>query len=105
MKTWRCANNRADIDRVVSRNSITTECADSRSVEDLHPHLPRFLGLLFPEVHMAARRRDEAGEDTTKLTLTDSLIGHLTEELLGNMVDGWRQLFGDGGLKSHLEPK
>jgi hypothetical protein len=54
---------------------------------------------------MAARRRAEAGEDTTKLTLTDSLIGHLTEELLGNMVDGWRQLFGDGGLKSHLEPK
>lgn len=46
-----------------------------------------------------------AGQDRTKLTLTDSLIGHLTDELLGNVKDGWNMLFGEGGLKSHAESK
>ena len=40
---------------------------------------------------------------TTRLTLTDSLIGHLSDELLSGLDDGWRQLYGEGGLKSYLE--
>ena len=42
-------------------------------------------------------------EDATVLTLQDSLIGHLTEETLDNMNEGWNQLFGEGGLKSFVE--
>ena len=45
----------------------------------------------------------ESSGPGTKLTLSDSLIGHLTDELLGNMADGWNLLFGEGGLKSCVE--
>lgn len=47
--------------------------------------------------------RDGETQETTVLTLTDSLIGHVSDELLGCLDDGWRQLFGEGGLKSYVE--
>ncbi len=47
--------------------------------------------------------KDDDGKTT--LTLTDSLIGHVTEDLVSCLDEGWRQLFGDGGLKSHVEAK
>ena len=39
----------------------------------------------------------------TKLTLADSLVGHLTDETLSNMDEGWKMLYGEGGLKSFVE--
>jgi uncharacterized protein YndB with AHSA1/START domain len=41
--------------------------------------------------------------DTTVLTLTDSLIGHVSDDLLSGLDDGWRQLYGEGGFKTHVE--
>ncbi len=45
----------------------------------------------------------ENPDGSTLLTLTDSLIGHLTEEHLASTKDGWRLLYGEGGLKSFIE--
>lgn len=39
----------------------------------------------------------------TTLTLTDSLIGHVTDELTSSLDEGWQQLYGEGGLKSYVE--
>ncbi len=44
-----------------------------------------------------------ASAERTLLTLTDSLIGHLSDDLLSSLDDGWRQLYGEGGLKTHVE--
>lgn len=43
--------------------------------------------------------------DVTSLVLSDSLVGHLTEDLLKSLESGWLQLFGEGGLKSYVEGK
>ena len=48
-------------------------------------------------------KADESNPHTTVLTLTDSLIGHVSEDLMSCLDDGWRQLFGEGGLKSYIE--
>lgn len=42
------------------------------------------------------------GEGTV-LTLVDSLVGHVGEDMLASMDEGWRALLGEGGLKSHVE--
>ena len=52
------------------------------------------------QIALASKR---GSDNTTVLTLTDSLIGHVTEDLLSCLDDGWRQLYGEGGLKSHIE--
>ena len=44
-----------------------------------------------------------ANGDATTLKLTDSLIGHITAELASSLDQGWRQLYGEGGLKSYVE--
>ena len=44
-------------------------------------------------------------DDSTLLTLTDSIIGHLSDDLIASLDGGWRQLYGEGGLKSHAESK
>lgn len=54
-------------------------------------------------VQIALAANTETPEERTTLTLTDSLIGHVSEDLLSCLDDGWRQLFGEGGLKSHVE--
>jgi len=41
--------------------------------------------------------------DRTKLTLTDSIIGHVTDDLFSCLEDGWRMLYADGGLKTYVE--
>ena len=43
--------------------------------------------------------------EATILTLTDSLIGHVSDELADSLDEGWRQLYGDGGLKSYVESR
>ena len=53
-------------------------------------------------VQIALESNSSSSKSTT-LTLTDSLIGHVTEELLSCLDEGWRQLYGEGGLKSHVE--
>ena len=54
-------------------------------------------------VQISLTESGEAGQKRTKLTLNDSLIGYLTEETLDNVKAGWQMLFGEGGLKSHVE--
>lgn len=54
-------------------------------------------------VQIALEPGETDPEHTTRLTLTDSLIGHVHDELLGCLDEGWRQLFGDGGLKTFAE--
>ena len=54
-------------------------------------------------VQIAVEPLDSDPEKATLLTLTDSLIGHVHDELLDSLDEGWRQLFGDGGLKSFVE--
>ena len=44
-------------------------------------------------------------DNGTTLTLTDSLIGHVTDELASSLDEGWRQLYGEGGLKTFVESK
>jgi len=56
-------------------------------------------------VQISLEPGEGASETSTVLTLTDSLIGHVHDELLGSLDDGWRQLFGEGGLKSYVEGK
>ena len=41
----------------------------------------------------------------TALTLTDSLIGYVTEDLTSSLDEGWSQLYGDGGFKTYVESK
>lgn len=41
--------------------------------------------------------------DRTKLTLTDSIIGHVTDDLFSCLEDGWKMLYADGGLKTYVE--
>lgn len=36
------------------------------------------------------------------LTLTDALVGHITDKLIGSLQDGWQLLMNDG-LKAHVE--
>ena len=55
------------------------------------------------QISLAASGEREA--DSAKLTLSDSLIGHLTDELLSNGQEDWGMLFGNGGLKPDLESK
>lgn len=38
-------------------------------------------------------------------TWTAALIGHLNDETLDCLDEGWRQLYGEGGLKTHIESK
>lgn len=47
----------------------------------------------------------ENPDNTTLLTLSDSLIGHISDEMTSSMVDGWQMLYGEGGLKSYVESK
>lgn len=47
--------------------------------------------------------REDAGGARTVLRLTDSLTGHIDDSLLASLDDGWRQLYGEGGLKSFVE--
>ncbi len=54
-------------------------------------------------VQIALAPEPAAGESATVLTLTDSLIGHVHDELLGSLDEGWRQVFGEGGLKTFVE--
>ncbi len=44
-----------------------------------------------------------AADGRTLLTLTDSIIGHLSDDLTSSLDEGWRQLYGEGGLKSFVE--
>ena len=55
-------------------------------------------------VQIALASRGKSDEATT-LTLTDSLIGHVHDELLSGLDDGWRQLYGEGGLKTYVESR
>lgn len=48
---------------------------------------------------------ESAGNDQTKLTLTDSIIGHVTDDLFSCLEDGWKMLYADGGLKTYVESK
>ena len=41
--------------------------------------------------------------EKTKLTLTDSIIGHVTEDLFSCLEDGWKMLYAEGGLKTYVE--
>lgn len=43
-----------------------------------------------------------AHEGGTRLSVSDALIGRVSEKLIGNLGSGWQQLFGDG-LKRHAE--
>ena len=43
------------------------------------------------------------GSGRTLLTLSDSIVGHLSDDLLSGLDEGWRQLYGEGGLKSFVE--
>ncbi len=45
------------------------------------------------------------GDESTRLTLTDSIIGHLSDDLVASLDEGCRQLFGEGGLKGFVESK
>lgn len=54
-------------------------------------------------VQIALEANDSRPDDATVLTLTDSLIGHVTEDLVSCLDDGWQQLYGEGGLKSYVE--
>lgn len=56
-------------------------------------------------VQISLAASGERGAESTKLSLRDSLIGHLTNEFLSNVQEGWSMLFGGGGLKSYLESK
>ena len=56
-------------------------------------------------VQIALEPGKEDPESATVLTLTDSLIGHMNDELLSCLDDGWRQLYGEGGFKSYIEAK
>ena len=47
----------------------------------------------------------ESGGGGTQLTLTDSIIGHLSDDLVSSLDGGWRQLYGEGGLKSFVEAR
>jgi uncharacterized protein YndB with AHSA1/START domain len=42
-------------------------------------------------------------ENSTLLTLTDSIVGHLTDDLVSGLDEGWNQLYGEGGLKTYVE--
>ncbi len=56
-------------------------------------------------VQLALEPGADDPENATRLTLTDSIIGHVTDDLMGCLDDGWRQLYGDGGFKSFVEAK
>ncbi len=47
----------------------------------------------------------EESDGGTLLTLTDSLIGNVTDEMLNSMDEGWKMLYGEGGLKTYVESK
>ena len=47
----------------------------------------------------------EMANGRTKLTLTDAIIDNLTDEFLESLDEGWRQLYGEGVLKSYVESK
>jgi uncharacterized protein YndB with AHSA1/START domain len=42
-------------------------------------------------------------EEATLLTLTDSLIGHVSDALVASLEEGWGLLYGEGGLKFYIE--
>lgn len=48
---------------------------------------------------------ETADGKATRLTLTDSIVGHLGEDLPDCLAAGWRQLYGDDGLKSFVEAR
>ena len=54
-------------------------------------------------VQIALAPNKDRPENATTLKLTDSLIGHVTEELVSCLDEGWRQLYGEGGLKTYVE--
>ncbi len=56
-------------------------------------------------VQITLEAHSDRPDAETQLTLTDSLIGQVTEETLTSLEEGWKMLYGDGGLKSYLESK
>lgn len=54
-------------------------------------------------IQITLARNEGHPKEATVLTLTDSLIGHVTEELLSSLEEGWGQLYGEGGLKTYVE--
>lgn len=54
-------------------------------------------------VQIALDPDEDSPEDVTRLTLTDSIVGHVTEDLVSCLDEGWRQLYGEGGLKTYVE--
>lgn len=56
-------------------------------------------------VQIALSPSEADPDGSTTLVLTDSLIGHVTDDLVSSLDEGWRQLYGDGGLKSYVESK
>lgn len=45
---------------------------------------------------------EDGGEGGTKFRLTNSIVGHVTDESLGDTTEGWNLIFG--ALKQHCEP-
>lgn len=67
--------------------------------------VPPFGGPAQSVVQIALEPGKDSPGESTLLTLTDSLIGHIGDELLSCLDEGWRQLYGEGGLKTHVESK
>ncbi|MCB1096632.1 MAG: SRPBCC domain-containing protein [Verrucomicrobiae bacterium] len=54
-------------------------------------------------VQIALAPDEDRPAEATVLTLTDSLIGHVSDHLMSSLAEGWGQLYGEGGLKTHVE--
>lgn len=69
-----------------------------RSVTMTGTMAPPFAGPSTTTMHIALEER----EGGTLLTLSESVFGHVSDEMKSSLEQGWRQLFEDG-LKRHLE--
>ena len=55
-----------------------------------------------PAVSYLRIQLERQDDDTTRFTMTDTILGHVTSDCGTSIDEGWRQLFGDG-LKKHVE--
>ena len=75
-----------------------TMCVPERSL-DLLGHLSaEFGGPATTMLHLALEEVPEG----TRLAISDSIIGHVSEGTVASLSSGWMQLFRDG-LKAHAE--
>lgn len=75
-------------------------CTPGESLQLVGHLCPPFGGPATSMLALALEERDGA----SLLTVTDSLVGHVSESTASCQLEGWQALFG-GGLKPHAEAR